>query len=165
MSLARSYGPLESDESAECQHASPCDETAVARVPEPTEITAKGLDLCPFHLALWADTRGDQETLERLDVDDLAADDRFLELDAAPPQLHNGSLERIGVDHRGLAHYYRPTDAGRLYVYTFDAQLVADNVYHLPEWIDLEGWISHVESRRCWVQLDDDLDDDQGGSA
>lgn len=157
MSLARRFGALESDDSDECDHPSACDETPVARVPRPAEITANGIELCPFHLALWADTRGDQETLERLDVDDLAADDRFLELDAAPPRIHGGELERIGVDHRGLAHYYRPDD-GRLYIYTFDAQLVASDVYHLPEWIELDGWISHVDRRRSWIELDDELD-------
>lgn len=52
----------------ECEHPSPCEEAAVGCVPDAGSIAGKAL--CPFHLALWADTRGDQETLAQLDLAD-----------------------------------------------------------------------------------------------
>ena len=74
MALVRQCGRLQ--DGGPCEHPGPCDEEAVARVPNPVEIGGAGLDLCPFHLALWADSRGDEETLRELDVADLAVDDR-----------------------------------------------------------------------------------------
>jgi len=57
----------------ECEHPGPCNEQTVARVPNPTEIAAMGLDICPFHLTLWADIRGDEETLREFGLSDLVA--------------------------------------------------------------------------------------------
>lgn len=163
MALVRQCGRLE--DGGECEHPSPCDEEAVARVPNPAEIGGAGLDLCPFHLALWADCRGDKETLRELDVADLAADDRWLSLDAVPPRLdHDAVWHRLGVDHRGLAHFYQfgraLEEADR--VATVDRSLEFVDVWDVPAHIGLSGWVDHVDKRRAWVALDDDvLDEDQ----
>ena len=157
MALVRRYGRL--DDGGECEHPSPCDEEAVARVPNPVEIGGAGLDLCPFHLALWADCRGDEETLRKLDVADLAADDRWLSLEAVPPRLNREAIwHRLGVDHRGLAHFYHhgrtENEADR--VVTVDRRLEFVDAYEVPACIGLDGWIDHVDERRAWVALDED---------
>ena len=133
MALVRQHGPLE--DAGPCQHPSPCDKEAVARVPNPAGIGSAGFDLCPFHLALWADCRGDRQTLRELDVADLAADDRWLSLEAVPRRLNREAIwHRLGVDHRGLAHFYH----GR-------TETEAD-------------WVNHVDERRAWIQLDDGVE-------
>ena len=163
MALVRRHGPLE--DAGPCEHPSPCDEGAVARVPNPVEIGGAGLGLCPFHLALWADCRGDEETLQELEVADLAADDRWLSLEAVPPRLdHDAVWHRLGVDHRGLAHFYQfgrsLEEADR--IATVNRSLEFVDTYDVPAHIGLSGWVDHVDERRAWVALDDDvLDEDQ----
>lgn len=152
-SLARSYGQLES---GECEHPSPCEEAAVGCVPDAGSIAGKAL--CPFHLALWADTRGDQETLAQLDLSEEIATDRWLSVQEAPPEIERQvRYKRIGVDHRGLAHYYIPgrDDSDQETVITVDRELELVDVYDVPSHVGLEGWIEHVDDRRCWVELDD----------
>jgi hypothetical protein len=159
MPLVREHGRLE-DDSRACEHPSPCNEGAVARVPNPVEITAAGLDLCPYHLALWADTRGSIETLRELDVADLAADDRWLSLDAAPPQLEHDIVRyRFGIDHQGLAHYHQdghdPDEAPR--IATVDKSLDIIGICGGPSTqIRLNRWIKFVGERRGWVELKED---------
>jgi len=162
-SLARSYGPIES---GECEHPSPCEADAVGCVPDPASIAGKAL--CPFHLALWADTRGDRETLAQLDLEGEVATDRWLSLEAAPPEIERQvRYERIGVDHRGLAHYYIPgrEDGDQDRVITVDRELELVEPYDVPPHVGLEGWIDHVHDRRGWVQLDDSFRSDGGSSA
>ena len=161
MAIATDYGPL--DESDECDHPSHCDREAVAQVPAPNVLG--GFRFCDVHLALWADTKGDWTTLQELGIQHLAADDRFLSVEAAPPKLEREvTYRRIGVDHRGLAHYYvvgRPDqDADR--VITVDAQLQLEDAYDVPPHVGLEGWVDHVDERRCWIQLDDRFSDSGG---
>jgi len=157
MALVRQCGPLE--DASPCEHPSPCDEGAVARVPNPVEIGGAGLDLCPFHLALWADCRGDEETLRELEVADLAADDRWLSLEAVPRRLNREAIwHRLGVDHRGLAHFYHhgrtENEADR--VVTVDRRLEFIDAYEVPARIGLDSWIDHVDEYRAWVALDED---------
>ena len=162
-SLARSYGPLEN---AECEHPSPCEETAVGCVPDPASIAGKVL--CPFHLALWADTRGDEETLTQLGLEDEIATDRWLSCQEAPPEIERQvRYERIGVDHRGLAHYYVPgrDDIDRERVITIDREFEFVSGYDVPAHVGLEGWIDHVRDRRGWVQLDESFRREGGDSA
>lgn len=156
MPLVREHGRLENG--SECEHPSPCNEKAVARVPNPVEITAAGLDLCPFHLALWADTRGEEATLRELDVADLATSDRWLTLDAAPPQLDRDVVwHRLGVDHRGLAHYYQLADEheGADRIATVNRTLDIVGIYNLPARTTLNLWIEDIAERRGWVALED----------
>lgn len=152
MAVVADYGVTDG---RDCDHPSNCDREAVATVPEPNVIG--GWSLCDYHLALWADTRGNQETLRDLDVDHLVAEDRFLTLDEAPPELQRDvRYRRIGVDHRGLAHYHvagRPDeDADR--VITVDADLELVDVYDVPPHVGLNGWVEHVFKRRAWVELE-----------
>ena len=158
MALVRRYGRLE--DGGECEHPSPCDEEAVARVPNPAEIGSAGLDLCPFHLALWADCRGDEETLRELNVTDLAADDRWLSLEAVPLRLNREAIwHRLGVDHRGLAHFYHGrTENEADWVVTVDRRLEFVDAYEVPAHIGLDGWIEHVDEFRAWIQLDDGVE-------
>ena len=79
MAIATDYGPL--DEPDECDHPSHCDREAVAQVPSPNVLG--GFRFCDFHLALWADTKGDWTTLQELEMQRLAADDRFIRLEGA----------------------------------------------------------------------------------
>ena len=159
MALVRRYGRLE--DGGECEHPSPCKTQAVARVPNPAEIASAGLDLCPLHLALYADTRGDEETLQELGVDDLVATNRFLALYEAPPRLDRRKVyHRIGVDHRGLAHYYehgRDID-DKERILTVNARLELLDVYQVPNHLGLSGWVDHVDERRAWIQLDDGVE-------
>ena len=157
MALVRQYGPLE--DAGPCQHPSPCDKEAVARVPNPAGIGSAGLDLCPFHLALWADCRGDRETLRKFDVADLAADDRWLSLEAVPLRLNREAIwHRLGVDHRGLAHFYHHgrTETEANWLVTVDRRLEFVDAYQVPAHIGLDGWIDHVDECRAWVALDED---------
>jgi hypothetical protein len=167
MALVREHGRLEGG--GECEHPSPCDEAAVARVPDPVEITAAGLDLCPYHLALWADTRGSIETLRELGVDDLAADDRWLSLDAAPPRLdHDVVRYRLGIDHQGLAHYYQdgPEREEAERIATVDRNLDIVKFHGLHPDSNLHDWIEHVNELRGWVALEDNpLDDASEGAS
>ena len=152
MAIATDYGLLQ--EAADCDHPSHCERDAVATVPAPNVLG--GFRFCDFHLALWADTKGDWTTLQELGIQRLAADDRFLFLDAAPPKLERDlTYRRIGVDHRGLAHYYvdgRPeADSDR--VITVDSRLQFIDAYDVPD---------HVDERRCWVELEDRFSDSGG---
>lgn len=154
-SLARTYGPIER---GDCEHPSPCDTEAAGCVPDAGSIAGK--TLCPFHLALWADTRGDRETLRQLGLDDEIATDRFLALEEAPPELQQQvRYQRLGVDHRGLAHYYIPgrEDDENERVITIDREFELVDGYDVPPHVGLEGWIEHVHERRGWVELDDAL--------
>jgi hypothetical protein len=171
MPLVREHGRLEDDDRA-CEHPSPCETSAVARVPNPVEITAAGIDLCPYHLALWADTRGSIETLRELDVADLAADDRWLSLDAAPPRLeHDADWHRLGVDHQGLAHYYQPGPEREEAncIATVDQSLDVVDTYGLPPDIALNRWIGYwieyVNELRGWVALEDNPLEDPSEAA
>lgn len=87
-SLPRSYGPIETDE---CEHPSTCDTEAVGCVSDASSIAGKVL--CPYHLALWADTRGNRETLAQLSLDEEIATDRFLTLEDALITLPDNKLE------------------------------------------------------------------------
>lgn len=162
MSLVRQFGPV--DDGRDCEHPSPCETQAVARVPNPVEIASAGRELCPFHLALWADTRGDEETLCEFDVDDLAATDRWLRLDTVPPYLDREVLyRRFGIDHRGLAHFYEtgrgPDEDDR--VITVDRRLELDRAYGPPAHVGLDGWVDHVDRQRGWVEVDHDVVDQE----
>ena len=159
-SLARSYGLVET---GQCEHPSPCNEDAVGCVPDAGSIAGKAL--CPYHLALWSDTRGDRETLAQLDLADEITTDRFLALEEAPPELDREvQFRRMGVDHHGLAHYYIPgrrdDDAER--VITVDADLEFVDGYDVPPHYGLGGWVEHVRDRRAWVQLDERVRADGG---
>jgi len=160
MAIATDYGPLQ--EAADCDHPSHCERDAVATVPAPNVLG--GFRFCDFHLALWADTKGDWTTLQELGIQRLAADDRFLFLEAAPPKLERDlTYRRIGVDHRGLAHYYvdgRVEDGDR--VITVDSRLQFIDAYDVPAHVGLEGWVDHVDDRRCWVELEDRFSDSGG---
>jgi hypothetical protein len=162
-SLARPFGLVES---GECEHPSPCDEPAAGCVPDAGSIAGKAL--CAFHLALWADTRGDQETLAQLDLEDEVATDRWLSLQDAPPEIKRQvRYERLGVDHHGLAHYYIPGrgDDDHERVITIDRGLELVDGYHVPPHVGLEGWIEHVDERRCWIELDEAFRSEGGESA
>ncbi len=162
-SLARSFGPIES---GECEHPSPCEEEAVGCVPDDASIAGK--TLCPFHLALWADTRGDREKIVQLGLDEEIATDRFLALEEAPPEIHRQvRYRRIGVDHRGLGHYYIPgrVDGDHDRVITVDARLDLVDGFDVPPHVGLEGWIEHVDERRCWIELDEAFRSEGGASA
>lgn len=156
MSLVRQFGPV--DDGRDCEHPSPCETQAVARVPNPVEIASAGRELCPFHLALWADTRGDEETLCELNVDDLAATDRWLRLDTVPPRLDREVVwSRLGIDHRGLAHFVhdrrrRRDSADR--VVLVDRSLELAEAFDVPIHVGLDGWVDHVDRRRGWVEVD-----------
>ena len=157
MALVRQCGRLQ--DGGPCEHTSPCDEEAIARVPNPVEIASAGLDLCSFHLALWADCRGDGETLRELGVDDLVATDRYLRLDQAPPRLDREVLYlRFGIGHRGLAHFCEACRGpdGDDRVITVDRRLELDQAYGPPAHVGLDGWVDHVGRKRGWVELDDE---------
>ena len=157
MSLVRQFGPLENG--GKCEHPSPCETEAVARVPNPVEIGSAGRELYPFHLALWADTRGDEETLRELDVADRRARNRWLRLDAVPPRLDREVVwTRLGIDHRGLAHFVhnrrrRRDSADR--VVLADCRLELVEAFDVPAHVGLNGWVDHVDRRRGRVELDD----------
>ncbi|CAI49758.1 uncharacterized protein NP_7058A (plasmid) [Natronomonas pharaonis DSM 2160] len=154
MSLSRTPGPV--DHEADCEYPC-CDEDAVACVPDPGTIAGKRF--CDFHLALWADCdRGDWDILDQLDVRHLAADDSFLKLDDAPPELERKvRYERIGVDHRGLAHYIVPgrrdDEAETIIVVDADLELVDSGT--IPAHATLEDWVDHIKTDRRWVEVDD----------
>ena len=156
MTLVRQFGPIE--DGGDCEHPSPCDEEAVARVPNPVEIASAGRELCPFHLALWADTRGDIETLCELNVDDLATTDRWLRLETVPPRLDREVVwTRLGIDHRGLAHFLnseRRQDSGADRVVLIDRSLELVEAFDIPTHVGLDGWVGHVDRRRGWVELE-----------
>ena len=155
MGLSDQIGPVD-DGGLDCDHPAACGREAVAIVPDPT--TVGGLRLCPFHLGLWSDVeRGSVEILERIGVDDRVADDRFYRIDQAPPRLDRGAiLRRIGIDHRGLAHYSLRSDRSDLSkVLTLDRDLELLDVYPVPESVDVDDWIEHVRERRGWVRVDD----------
>lgn len=143
-------------ENLECEHPSPCPENPVARVPLPNEITAKGMNLCPFHLALWIDLVDDD--LDP-DVIQLADDDALTQLENVPPWTgHNGrQWSRLGIDHSGDIHYYRELgddqeDTARILL--VDHRLAVQDVKRVPGYRDITAWIEYVRQKRGWMRLD-----------
>lgn len=160
MSLARSMGPLEeigeNPKRLECEHPSPCPEDPVARVPRPNELTAKGMTLCSFHLALWIDTV--DEHLDR-EVAQLADSDALLQLENIPPWTgHRGhTWSRLGIDHHGEAHYYRELDDSHedtARIILLDHNLKVQDDKKVPGHLDVGDWIQYVRENRGWVRLD-----------
>lgn len=159
MSLVRPMGPLEdldvdADE-LECQHPSTCPRDPVARVPNPNEVAAAGLDLCPVHLAIWLDER---DLDVGRDVQELAAAGALLELEDAPPwTTHNGEQwSRLGIDHHGEAHYYRERDDDTARILILDERLDVVDVKRVPRNRKIADWIEFVRRRRGWMRLDPD---------
>ena len=155
-------GPLsklgEDPASLECEHPSPCPEDPVARVPRPNELTAKGMNLCSFHLALWIDVVDDDLDA---DIQVLADPDALTELSDIPPWTgHNGQQwSRLGIDHRGEAHYYRELDQEEedtARILLVDHHLIVQDVKRVPPDREIADWIQYTREQRGWMRLDPD---------
>lgn len=162
MALARQLGPIadteDNPENLECEHPSPCPRDPVARVPRPNEITARGMTLCPFHLALWIDVV--DETIN-IDIQQLADDNALVDLGDIPPWTgHNGhQWSRLGIDHYGEAHYYRElpdADEDTARIILVDERLTVQDIKRVPASREIGDWIRYIRKERGWMRIDPD---------
>lgn len=158
MAIARQKGDLEElGEETSCEHPAPHNEQAVARVRDPRNITASGIDLCPFHLALWNDIH-DGKIAREADVEHLVPDDIFLHLADLPAtkDVADTDLERVGIDHTGRGHYLNVPDDGALIAIEVDTSLEVRTSRRLFEHVTVADYLETIHENRGWMLLGDD---------
>lgn len=158
MALVRARGDLESlNETGKCEHRAPHTVDAVARVPDPRTITAAGIDLCPFHLALWDDIHGD--VAEKAGVGDLVPENVLLHLDDLPEEREKcGHIgRRLGIDHVGRGHYLFRVDGSPSSVLVVDGELEAVVDRPLRSGVGVDDWLELVLDDVGWMLLEDEF--------
>lgn len=95
-------------------HIVPCDESAVFRVHWPTPDVLGRVDLCAWHLARWAHEWPDvaDRYRDEFDLDRWLPSRAWIEFQNVPKYLDTKERRyaRFGLDQRGCAHYYDPTE-------------------------------------------------------
>lgn len=151
-----------------CEFTTECDDEAVYAFVWPSS-DGQPIHCCAYHVARYQAEYpqryrrfADHESLA--DPSDFQRDDRFVTLDETPPRIRGGAFRRVGLDERGLAHYYQLVDddeaeGGRqVRLLLVDRSLDTEEcfVYDVGH-IQLGDWLAHVEDRRSWVAVDQAL--------
>lgn len=157
------YGALDGA-GAECGYKQQCDAASVYAFVWPGS-DGVPVHCCPFHVGLYQVNhprrfRRFVDHAEVADPRDYQRDDRFYQLDDAPERVRAGEFRRLGVDHRGEAHYFgNPRGDGEtVTVLRLDRSLDLIDVEAFPrDEIELGDYIRNVERHRGWVATDDEV--------
>jgi len=160
MSLARQKGDLnEIGDDDTCEHPSPHDADAVARVSDPTELGGEGISLCPYHLALWNDIH-DGAVAEKHDVGHLIPDDAPLHLEDVDDERERNGVryDLVGIDHTGSVHYIGRDSEGLL-IHEHDPGFSFKKYIRPVDHVDVETYLEQIKRERDWMLVDEDYND------
>lgn len=156
------FGALEGTGPA-CQYERRCDAASVYAAVHPGS-DGVPVKLCPYHLGLYREDH--PEHYQRLedapiaDPEPFTRDDRFYRLADVPERIRNGDFRRIGLDHRGVAHYFGAADDERTTVAVLRVDRLLDLVSvecYSRDNVELGDYLERVEDRHGWVGVDDDV--------
>jgi hypothetical protein len=160
MSLARQKGDLdEIGDDDTCEHPSPHDVDAVARVNDPRELGSGGISLCAYHLALWDDIHNGA-IAEKYDVGHLIPDDALLHLHDLEAEKERAGVhyKRVGIDHTGRGHYVATDDDGLL-LHEIDPVFSLKKYTRPFDHVDVEAYLEQIQNERGWMLVDERYND------